>query len=275
MIKGGNMALHMKQVILLFFSWLTPSFTLQAQIILFQSKPELAIDSTAFNVQRSFKLVHYVPFEFLRKQDSIIRLGKKWIETDREATPISFIPEGAKASFWQSTAEVSEGFGLFLAILFFSPVQATKWDHKFGRELMEHAGTRFKEAWTSPPVWDKDKLFTNYVSHPYAGSFYYNTIRIKGRPAAASFRFSVFSSTLWEYVPEAFFEQPSIQDLIITPIAGSIGGEAVHRLTLSLSTHGFTFWEKVLVFILNPAYVLNHGFKVPTNVQRIRLRQMR
>lgn len=264
----------MKVIILLPIFCLMLAFTLHAQIILFQSKPEIAIDSSRLNLQRAFRLVTYIPFEFLRKHDSIILVGKKWVEIDKEATPISFIPLDASSSFWQSTAEVTGGFGLFLAILFFSPVDATKWDHKFGRELMEHAGTRFKEAWTTPPVWDNDRFFTNYVTHPYAGSFYYNTMRIKGRPAAAAFRFSVFSSTLWEYVPEAFFEQPSIQDLVITPIAGSIGGEAVHRLTLSLSKHGFSFWEKVLVFILNPAYVLNHGFKVPTNVQRIRLRQM-
>jgi hypothetical protein len=186
----------------------------------------------------------------------------------------SFYPMTLSKRFWTSTGQVAVGYGLFLTILFISPPAYTKWDNYFGEELLLHAGSKLKDAWTRPPVWDHDTYFTNYICHPYAGSFYYNTMRTKGGSAAASFGFSVFSSTLWEYGLEAFFEQPSIQDLIVTPIVGSIVGEAVHRLTLEMSIGGFNFPEKLAVLFLNPSYVMNHGFKVPSEDRRRQLRKL-
>ena len=38
------------------------------------------------------------------------------------------------------------------------------------------------------------------------------------------------SNVLWEYGIEAFMEIPSIQDMIITPIAGTVIGEGFYRL---------------------------------------------
>jgi hypothetical protein len=66
----------------------------------------------------------------------------------------------------------------------------------------------------------------NYIIHPWAGGVYYMTARGSGYKRWESFTYSVLMSTFfWEYGVESFAEIPSIQDLIITPVIGSIIGE--------------------------------------------------
>lgn len=172
------------------------------------------------------------------------------------------------------------GFGLVagthvasLIVLFSAPKEYTKWDYGFGRELLEYADERFKTAWTSPPIKDKDNWNTNWVAHPYVGGYYYNFVRSNGASPLGSFLFSAFASTAWEYGVEAMFEHPSIQDLWITPIIGSLVGEASHQIALLLVKNKFTVGEKLLMLLINPPYFFNHGFKVPTEERRKQLRQ--
>jgi hypothetical protein len=57
---------------------------------------------------------------------------------------------------------------------------------------------------------------------------------------------------MWEYVIESFAEQPSIQDLIATPIMGSVVGELFHRWSVAiLRKERLNFGQKALVFFLN------------------------
>ena len=86
------------------------------------------------------------------------------------------------------------------------------------------------EAFTSPPIWDKDDWAFNYVGHPIAGSYYYNSVRSQNATWLESFLFATFQSCVWEYVIEGLAERPSIQDLIVTPIGGVIIGEPIHIL---------------------------------------------
>jgi hypothetical protein len=116
-------------------------------------------------------------------------------------------------------------------------------------------------AWTNSPVWDKDPWVTNFVGHPYAGSFYYNMLRSQGASPRTSFLYSTGQSLLWEYVVEAVAEQPSIQDLLFTSNLGSIIGELSHRATIRIGRNGFSTFEKILTTFINPAYVLNNGYK--------------
>jgi hypothetical protein len=122
------------------------------------------------------------------------------------------------------------------------------------------AKSNLHRAWTSSPVWDKDPWTTNFIAHPYAGSVYYNMLRSQGASLRASFLYSTGQSLLWEFVIEAVAEQPSIQDLIFTSNLGSILGEFSHRATLRMRRNGFSTFEKILVSIINPGYVLNRGF---------------
>lgn len=162
----------------------------------------------------------------------------------------------AKRSFFTITG-IAVASGVVLAFL---PQNFSRWDS----DVLSRATENFKRAWTSPPVWDEDVFFHNYLGHPYAGAFYYNTVRSQGATAWQSFGYALFQSTFWEYVVEALAEQPSIQDLFITPVIGSLLGELFHRWSLHILRSGhLNFGEKALVFFINPGYVLNNGFRRP------------
>lgn len=265
--------MRLERVVFLYYFFVVVLSNAEAQVATEGERQEV-ISVASDKMYPPFRLVSYGAFLYVPVPDSL--KISRWKESadplkDRER---SFRPMEPGECFWRSTRQAAVGYGLFLSLLFACPPRFTKWDHYFGKELLQNAGRRFHSAWTNPPVWDHDLFITNYIGHPYGGSFYYNSMRTKGGTAAASFRFAVFASTLWEYVPEAFFEQPSIQDLIVTPILGSLAGEAVHRLTLQLSKGGFRFLEKVAVLLLNPSYVVNHGFKTPSDKTRAQLRKM-
>ncbi len=73
-------------------------------------------------------------------------------------------------------------------------------------------------------VWDKDDFYINYALHPYWGATYYTRARERGLSKTGAFWFSALHSTLYEFGSEAFFEEPSIQDMIVTPVLGSLLG---------------------------------------------------
>lgn len=186
----------------------------------------------------------------------------------------SFRPMKTFALYKHSAGKLFLSHALSLCFLFSSSKQKTNWEYEFGGDLFKHAGENLKTAWTRGPVWDNDPFVTNYVQHPYAGSFYYNLVRSRGATPGASFGYALIGSTIFEFLTEAFFERPSTQDLIITPVLGSLMGELSHQCTLQLGNNGFTVIEKILVFVINPAYVLNHGFKIPSADRRKQLKQL-
>ena len=146
------------------------------------------------------------------------------------------------------------------AILSLLPKEETNWeDGAFG-----HGLSNFGRAWTNLPVWDRDEAYHNWFGHPYAGAFYYNMMRSQGATVGQSFAYCAFQSMVWEYVLEAAAEQPSIQDLVSTPIMGAALGELFHRWSIAILRKGkLSFGEKALVFVLNPSYVINNGYRSP------------
>ena len=83
------------------------------------------------------------------------------------------------------------------------------------------------ESWwenVQHPVWDEDHWYVNYIGHPYFGATYYIRARERGFGAFGSFWYAAFLSGLYEFGIEALFEQPSYQDLIVTPVAGALLG---------------------------------------------------
>ena len=123
------------------------------------------------------------------------------------------------------------------------------------------ARDHFKEAWTKPPVFDKDKEGVNFLGHPYFGMNYYLSQRNYGESPLYSFLVSTLTSTCFEYFIESWSERPSVQDLLITPIVGSILGELVFRATQEMRKDGFTTAEKVTVTVINPMYVFQNGYR--------------
>ena len=118
-----------------------------------------------------------------------------------------------------------------------------------------------RDAWTKPPVIDKDPAIVNYLGHPYIGASFYLTQRNYGESPLYSFLFSTLSSTCFEYLVESWSERPSIQDLIVTPIVGSLMGELLFLATQEMRKDGFTTFEKILVTIVNPLYVMQNGYR--------------
>lgn len=74
-------------------------------------------------------------------------------------------------------------------------------------------------------VWDKDDWWINYILHPYWGGTYYVRAQQRGFGPVGSFWYSATLSAIYEFGAEAFFEKPSVQDLIVTPGAGYFVGK--------------------------------------------------
>lgn len=108
-----------------------------------------------------------------------------------------------------------------IGILFMLPEDISGWSEE---QKEEYSLSRW---WHNirDPGWDDDDFFLNYVTHPYWGAAYYVRARERAYDKRASFWYSVAMSTAYEFGAEALFEQPSLQDLVVTPIAGTILGE--------------------------------------------------
>ena len=76
---------------------------------------------------------------------------------------------------------------------------------------------------------DDDRFDTNAVAHPQAGMVYYQIARGNGLGFTSSYLATFLASVFWEYLIE-YVEVPSLNDLIMTPVAGVAIGESSFRL---------------------------------------------
>lgn len=108
------------------------------------------------------------------------------------------------------------------SILYVLPEDVTGWKESDRRELLGIWWDNVRD-----PHWDSDSWWVNYLGHPYWGAAYYVRARERGFGEVGSFAYSVLLSTLFEFGMESFFEAPSYQDLIVTPVAGALLGAFV------------------------------------------------
>ena len=148
--------------------------------------------------------------------------------------------------------------GIALAILYASPKSFSKWENP----TSENCKQNLRNAFTKPPVLDEDYWYINYLGHPYQGACTYNALRSQGGKVWQSSLFTVGHSFVWEYLIEGGNEQPSIQDIFITPVAGVALGEAIHQATIAMSRNGFKWYEGIFVTVFNPMYLINNGLGV-------------
>lgn len=165
--------------------------------------------------------------------------------------------------FLQGSGLVFGYEGVALTILYASPKSFSKWDKPNPKRYREN----LKRAFTQFPVVDEDEWYVNYLGHPYQGACFYNAIRSQGARIWQSALFVTGHSFAWEYLLEGGNEQPSIQDIFVTPLAGIILGEAVHQATIAMSQNGFKWYECMFVVVFNPMYAINNGFKVQKAVR--------
>lgn len=119
----------------------------------------------------------------------------------------------------------------------------------------------YKRTFTLPPVWDRDSFSWNYVVHPAMGSFSYLSYRNKRAHWAEAFAGAAVNSAIYEYIIAGGTQQPSINDLIVTPVLGSLLGEGIYQLKKRLlRDHHLNFIEKVAITLSDPFEVIYYGF---------------
>ena len=143
-----------------------------------------------------------------------------------------------------------------LGVLNMLPDGTTAWNKG---EILK---TAFFKRWgnnvIAGPIWDDDNAVFNYVLHPYGGAAYYMSARSQGFNLWYSALYSLGISTIfWEYGIEAFMEIPSIQDLIITPIAGTLMGECFYLAKRYIVNNdykllGSRFLGGLVAFLVDP-----------------------
>ena len=165
---------------------------------------------------------------------------------------------GYNSSMFVGTTVIAFG------VLWVMPESVTHWD----KEQMKEKGIlwKWKENVKAGPVWDEDNWVLNWVTHPYCGGVYYMTARSSGFTVIESFGYSTIMSTFfWEYGIEAFAEIPSIQDLIITPVVGSVVGEGFFYAKKSILRHDkkvlqSKFLGMTSLFLIDPFNTILDGF---------------
>lgn len=192
-----------------------------------------------------------------QRADSVTRIAVFDDLADAHVVPAASLGKQIRRGFLCSVVLDATMLGSLLAM----PESVSKWnpDTKFDGERIRN---QYISTFTNPPHIDHDLWMINYVGHPYQGSIYYNSLRSQGATIVQSSVFSLGQSLIWEYLVEGAMEQPSVQDLIVTPVLGTVLGELSHRATLGMKKNGFKWYEKVATCIINPTYVVNNGFKI-------------
>jgi hypothetical protein len=166
-------------------------------------------------------------------------------------------------------------FGILWAL----PESVSNWD----KEQIKEKGVfwKWKQNVKAGPAWDHDSWVLNYITHPYSGGVYFMTARSSGFTFLESFGYSAFMSTFfWEYGIEAFAEVPSTQDLIVTPVLGSLVGEGFFCAKKSILRHDrrvlkSRFLGYTSLLLMDPFNTLLDSFgykekiKVQTNITPI------
>lgn len=160
-------------------------------------------------------------------------------------------------SMWINTAVLSGAFVSTLFVLEMLPEGATNWNRAaiqkdpFYTRWYNHV---IKEG----PEWDGDSPIFNYVLHPYAGAVYFMSARSTGFNYWQSLLYAACISTIgWEFGIEACMERPSIQDIFVTPLVGSVIGELFYKLKRNIVSHDYRLWGSpvignIVAFLIDP-----------------------
>ena len=159
---------------------------------------------------------------------------------------------------------------VFAGVLWFLPESVTKWTEEQKRTTLNKWAENVQSA-----AWDNDPLWVNYLGHPYFGATYYIRARERGFGEFGSFWYSAFLSAAYEYGIEAFFEPPSYQDLIVTPVGGILVGKFIFEpIRARIKSKTELAWSDHLLLILTDPLgaannVVDRALGVKSNVRLI------
>ncbi|HBB92701.1 MAG: hypothetical protein A2X22_04320 [Bacteroidetes bacterium GWF2_49_14] len=120
---------------------------------------------------------------------------------------------------------------------------------------------RYRRTYTLPPVWDRDHWSWNYGVHPVMGSFSYLAYRNRQAHWLEAFAGATINSAIYEYVIAGGTQQPSYNDLIVTPILGSLLGEGIYQVKKKmLRDKNLKLWEKIVITVTDPFESFYYGF---------------
>jgi hypothetical protein len=213
------------------------------------AKQEILRDSSIHPNQDLISMCDYVR-ETPWVTVSIVTPGETREEYQRE---ISVPKEGITRDTINLSAMMIGGMG----VLWLLPESTTNW--KKSEIKSRGLGNKWKNNVRKGPVIDKDNWAINWIGHPISGSAYYVVARSNGATLWEGFGYSVLMSTFfWEYGFEALAEIPSTQDLIITPVLGSLLGEIFYQQIQNIEKNdGKVFGSKALgnasIWLMNPA----------------------
>ena len=142
------------------------------------------------------------------------------------------------------------------AVTYLMPQSFSGWSAEQKRNSFKKYSRNFTH-----PVMDKDKAYINYGLHPYWGATYYTRARERNLDKATSFAYSAFMSAMYEFGAECLAERPSIQDLIVTPVGGSLLGAFVFEpIRNSIKSKSELRWyDHTLLVVTDPLGVLSLG----------------
>lgn len=181
----------------------------------------------------------------------------KWITP--YALPASWHCTGGRDwhRMWINTAVLTGAFVSTLFVLECLPEEATAWNRASIQQTPLFQRW-YRNIFVHNPEIDHDKFIFNYVLHPYAGAAYFMAARSCGFSFWGSMLYSAAISTVgWEFGIEAFMERPSYQDIVITPVIGSLMGEGFYRIKHAIVDRGFevlgsTFLGHFICFLIDP-----------------------
>ncbi len=124
------------------------------------------------------------------------------------------------AGLWRDTKYfLGYQFGA-IAILYAMPESVSGWSDE---QKKDYSLSVWWEKTTHPEN-DSDDFYINYILHPYWGASYFVRARERGYNNWQAFGYSALLSSIFEFGLEAMAEEPSKQDLWVTPVIGSMVG---------------------------------------------------
>ncbi len=158
---------------------------------------------------------------------------------------------------WTNTAVLCGAYVGTLLVLECLPEDATSWN-RASLQQTPPLKRWFKNVFKRGPEWDHDNPIFNYVLHPYAGAAYFMAARSCGFNFYQSLLYSACISTIgWEFGIEACMERPSIQDIFVTPLVGSVIGELFYKLKRNIVAHDYRLFGSpvignIVAFLIDP-----------------------